>query len=289
MFSAIIKTARPHHWIKNLVVFAALIFAKKFTEPQSLLLAIKGFAAFCFAASMVYYINDIADYKNDQQHPVKKNRPIASGQLSIKIAVIISVLLFAVSSVISYSLGMNFFICFILYTILNFGYDLGLKNIVIIDVMILAIGFSIRATAGAAAISVPISSWLLVCTLLLALFLGLAKRRHEIVILGDDAISHRQALAHYSPYFLDQMMSVVAASTVVAYTFYTLSTDVQEKLGSEYLVLTVPFVLYGIFRYLYLIHQKDKGGNPTRLLITDIPLLTCVGLWIIMVIIILYL
>lgn len=288
MFSAIIKTARPHHWIKNLVVFAALIFAKKFTEPESILLTIKGFGAFCLAASMVYYINDIADCKNDQQHPVKKNRPIASGQLSIKTAVIISVLLLAVSSVVSYSLGMNFFICFLIYVFLNFGYNLGLKNKVIIDVMILAIGFSIRATAGAAAISVPISSWLIICTLLLALFLGLAKRRHELVILGDDAISHRQSLAHYSPYFVDQMMSVVTASTVMAYTFYTLSTEVQEKLGSEYLVLTVPFVLYGIFRYLYLIHQKEEGGSPTRLLITDIPLLICVGLWVMTVLIILY-
>jgi len=153
--------------------------------------------------------------------------------------------------------------------------------------MVLAIGFVIRAGAGAVVIAVPISSWLLVCTILLALFLGFAKRRHELVFLGDNAESHRQSLAHYSPYFLDQMMSVVTASTVVAYTFYTLSPEIKSKLGTDNMVLTVPFVLYGIFRYLYLVHQKEKGGNPTKLLVTDIPLLICVGLWIIAVLVIL--
>ena len=285
MFNAIIKTARPHHWIKNLVVFAALIFAKEFADPVSVVFAVEAFFAFCLAASANYYLNDIADYKNDQLHPTKKTRPIASGKLSRSSAWIISIVLLVAGFLLSYSLGYEFLIYFGLYIVINCCYNLGLKNVVIIDVMVLALGFVLRAAAGAAAIGVPISSWLLVCTTLLALFLGFSKRRHELVLLGDDAISHRQSLAHYSTYFLDQMISMVTASTVIAYTFYTLSPEVQEKLGSGYMVLTVPFVLYGIFRYLFLIHQKEEGGSPTRLLINDIPLLACVGLWIISVLI----
>ncbi|MCP4583549.1 MAG: decaprenyl-phosphate phosphoribosyltransferase [candidate division Zixibacteria bacterium] len=287
MFIDILKTARVYHWVKNLVLFAALIFAQKYTDPDSVLLAAKGFVAFCLAASAIYFINDITDCRQDQLHPSKKNRPIASGQLSFSSAWIIALILLALGFLLSLSLGAYFLGFFTMYVLLNFGYNIGLKKIVIIDVMVLAVGFVIRAAAGAIAISVPISSWLLVCTILLALFLGFAKRRHELVVLGDNAISHRQSLAHYSPYFLDQMMSVVTASTVVAYTFYTLSPEIKSKLGTDNMVLTVPFVLYGIFRYLYLVHQKEKGGNPTKLLITDIPLLICVGLWIVAVLIIL--
>ncbi len=287
MLSAIIKTARPHHWVKNLVVFAALIFAKKYSEPISVMLAIKGFLAFCFAVSAIYYVNDITDLSKDQHHPTKKYRPIASGKLPVKTASITILFLLALSILVGYSLGLTFMIYLGIYIILNLAYNIGLKNVVIIDVMSLALGFVLRAVAGAAAIEVPISAWLLVCTILLALFLGFSKRRHELEILGNGAVSHRQSLAHYSKYFLDQMISVVTASTVVAYTFYTLSPDVKEKLGTGNLVLTVPFVLYGIFRYLYLIHQKEQGGNPTKLLVTDIPLLICVALWITTVLIIL--
>lgn len=287
MLGAIIKTARPHHWIKNLVVFAALIFAQKYNEPLSVMLAIRGFLAFCFAASAIYYTNDITDLRKDQHHPTKKFRPIASGQLPVKTAIPIILILLAISILIGYSLGLLFMVYLGIYIILNFAYNIGLKNVVIIDVMSLSLGFVLRAVAGAAAIAVPISAWLLVCTILLALFLGFSKRRHELEILGTGAVSHRQSLAHYSQYFLDQMISVVTASTVVAYTFYTLSPEVKQKLGTGNLVLTVPFVLYGIFRYLYLIHQKEQGGNPTKLLVTDAPLLACVALWIITVLVIL--
>jgi len=285
VLAAVIKSARPYHWIKNLVVFAALIFAKEFADPTSIFLAVKGFVAFCLAASGIYYLNDIADLDKDRLHPVKSGRPIASGQIPLRTAWATAVILLLAGILVGMSVGPAFLVYFGLYILLNIAYNLGLKNLVIIDVMIVALGFVLRAVAGAAAIDVPISSWLLVCTILLALFLGFAKRRYELVFLGDDAISHRQSLAHYSPYFLDQMISVVTASTVVAYTFYTLSPEVQQKLGSHYLVFTVPFVLYGVFRYLYLIHQKDEGGNPTKLLVTDAPLLTCVGLWIIVVLI----
>jgi 4-hydroxybenzoate polyprenyltransferase len=287
MFKAIIKTARPYHWIKNLFVFAALIFARKYNQPADIWHTILAFAVFCLGASAVYFFNDLADRENDRLHPLKKDRPIPSGKLSISSAWIIAFILLFAAFAIGINLGESFIILLAIYIILNFGYSLGLKNVVILDVMALAFGFVIRAAAGAAAINVPISSWLLICTTLLALFLGFAKRRQELLVLGNEAVSHRRSLAHYSPYFLDQMISVVTASTVVAYTFYTLSPEIKEKFGTGELVLTVPFVLYGIFRYLYLVHQKEEGGNPTRLLLTDGPLLVCVGLWIITVIVIL--
>jgi 4-hydroxybenzoate polyprenyltransferase len=286
MVGALIKTARIHHWVKNLILFAALIFARKYTDGHAIILAIEGFLAFCLGASAIYFINDITDCKQDRLHPIKRHRPIASGRLSIGAAWVAAIVLIAGGLAISLSLAPSFTLLFALYIVLNFAYDLGLKNVVIIDVMVLAIGFVIRAAAGAVAIAVPISSWLLVCTILLALFLGFAKRRHELIVLGEDAASHRQSLAHYSPKFIDQMTSVVTASTVIAYTFYTLSPEVEEKFGTKSLVWTVPFVLYGIFRYLYLVHQKEQGGSPTRLLLTDVPLLVCVGLWVISVLII---
>lgn len=289
MIFAIIKTARIYHWIKNLIVFAALIFAQKYSDPESIVLAIQAFFTFCLGASAVYFINDITDRKQDSLHPKKKNRPIASGRLSVSIAVVVATVLILISLFLSWRLGPAFLIVYISYIVLNFAYNLGLKKVVILDVMVLAIGFVLRAVAGGIAIDVPISSWLLVCTILLALFLGFAKRRHEIIILGEDAASHRESLAHYSPRFIDQMISVVTASTVVAYTFYTLSIETKEKFGTDSLVYTVPFVLYGIFRYLYLVHQKDEGGNPTKLLVTDIPLMLCVALWIVAVLLILQL
>jgi 4-hydroxybenzoate polyprenyltransferase len=287
MLNAIIKTARPYHWIKNLIVFAALIFARKYSQPNDIWHTILAFMVFCLGASAVYFFNDLADRENDKLHPTKKARPIPSGQLPVSIAWIIALVMLIVAVAGAIKLGAHFVSLLGVYIILNFAYSLGLKNIVILDVMSLAFGFVIRAAAGAAAINVPISSWLLICTILLALFLGFAKRRQELIVLGDDAVSHRRSLAHYSPYFLDQMIGVVTASTVIAYTFYTLSPEIKEKFGTGELVFTVPFVLYGIFRYLYLVHQKEEGGNPTKLLLTDIPLLICVALWVITVIVIL--
>lgn len=284
MISAVIKTARPYHWQKNLIVFAALIFAHKYNELRSLLLALQAFASFCLASSSIYFLNDISDRDKDKLHPAKKNRPIASGKLSLAAARLTTVGFLAGAILVGFSLEMSFLYLLIGYILLNLAYNLGLKNVVIIDVMIISFGFVLRAAAGAAAINVPISSWLLVCTTLLAFFLGFAKRRHELVILGNGAVSHRQSLAHYSPYFLDQMISVVTASTVVAYSFYTLSPEIQEKFHSKNLYLTIPFVLYGIFRYLYLVHQKEEGGNPAKLMITDMPLMICVILWVLTVI-----
>ena len=238
------------------------------------------FVIFCLLSSTIYIINDIIDRESDRSHPLKKNRPLASGAISPASAWIMAV------SHRRDRAGANVYnaeaissITALVFLAFNILYSLVLKKIVIIDVMAIAVSFVIRAIAGSFAIAVPNSSWLVACTFLLALFIGFGKRRHEIVTLGADAASHRTTLKNYSPYFLDQLIGVVTASTVVAYTFYTLSPEIKQKLGVSHLELTIPFVLYGVFRYLYLIHQEEKGGSPTELLLSDIPILVNIVLW----------
>ncbi len=288
MVKDLITTIRPAQWIKNSIVFAAVIFAQEYHDLDKLLQASIAFACFCLVSSSVYLLNDVIDVPRDTKHPTKKNRPIASGRVPAGVALAVSVV-FAASSVAAgyFLLPPVFLLTLLAYVVLNIGYSFKLKHVVILDVMSIAAGFVLRAVAGALAVSVPISSWLLICTTLLALFLGFGKRRHELVLLGDKADGHRNILTEYSPYFLDQMIGVVTASTVVAYCFYTLSPEVQDKLGSDKLVLTVPFVLYGVFRYLYLIHQRQVGGNPTRVMLTDLPILITVVLWLVCVLVIL--
>jgi 4-hydroxybenzoate polyprenyltransferase len=271
---------RPGHWVKNLVVFAALIFAQVYTDPDSILHSVAIFAAFCFGTSGIYILNDIFDRENDKKHPIKSNRPIASGRISLPAAAAFSIILLAVSLALASYSNILTVITLLTYMILNIAYSAFLKHVVIIDVMSIAAGFVLRAVAGGFAIEVPVSPWLLVCTTLLALFLGFGKRRHELTLLSGEAVNHRKSLAHYSTPFLDQMISVVTASTVVAYAFYTLSPEVVENFGTHWLSVTIPFVLYGIFRYLYLIFHKEMGGNPTKLMLTDLPLLLCVLLWL---------
>jgi 4-hydroxybenzoate polyprenyltransferase len=232
-------------------------------------------------SSSVYLLNDVVDYERDRVHPRKSKRPIASGVVSRRSALALAVVLMAASIAATwFLLGAATFAVILAYAALNVLYSLILKHVVILDVMTIAAGFVLRAAGGGIAISVPISSWLIVCTILLALFLGFGKRRHEIESLEKSASEHRRSLEHYSTYFLDQMISVVTASVVVAYTFYTLSPEVEEKLGVQHLEISVPFVLYGIFRYLYLIHRKEQGGSPSRLMLTDPPLLINILLWL---------
>jgi 4-hydroxybenzoate polyprenyltransferase len=288
MLKDLVISLRPQQWVKNLLVFAALIFAKELNNPEAVVKSILAFFSFCFLSSSVYLVNDILDIASDCQHPVKSKRPIAMGRISRTTALGIALVLLAVALVISIQLNLQFFLVALAYLLLATVYSLTLKHIVILDVMTVSIGFVLRAVAGAVAIGVAISSWLLVCTILLALFLSLGKRRHELVFLENEAFSHRKILTEYSPYFLDQMIAVVTASTLVAYCFYTLSPEVEHKLNTGYLSLTIPFVLYGIFRYLYLIHQKEAGGNPTQMLLTDKPILINIILWILAVLIILY-
>jgi 4-hydroxybenzoate polyprenyltransferase len=215
-------------------------------------------------------------------------RPIASGAVSPGLALAAAALMGAIAMIAAAALHWPFFQIAAAYVILLSAYSAFLKHIVILDVLTIAAGFTLRAAAGAAAIAVPMSHWLLVCTTLLALFIALSKRRHELTLLTDTAIDHRPILSDYTPYLLDQMISVVTASTLIAYVFYTISPETTAKFGTDLLSLTIPFPLYGIFRYLYLVHLRDKGGSPAELVVNDRPLLLCVGLWALSVIVIIY-
>jgi 4-hydroxybenzoate polyprenyltransferase len=285
---ALLVSLRPHQWAKNLVVLAALAFSKHLFDSDPLLRAGGAFAIFCVLSGAVYLINDLRDVEVDRRHPRKRLRPVASGALAPRTATVAAVVLLALALGASLVLGLPFALAALTYFALNIAYTYGLKNVVILDVLAISLGFVLRAVAGALAIDVHFSSWLLVCTILLALFLSLAKRRHELVTLEGEASGHRRILAEYSPYLLDQMISVVTASCLMAYAFYTMAPDTVEKYRTERLALTIPFVLYGIFRYLYLVHRRERGGSPTDVLLTDRPLLVAVALWAVAVVAIVY-
>ncbi len=279
--TGIILSLRPRQWTKNFFVLSALVFSRNLFNSRMLLISIAAFTLFCMISGAVYLLNDIVDREKDRNHPEKSKRPIAAGIISIK-AALISLIFLVLSSLIgSWFLGLPFFLLILTYFILQTAYSFYLKHIVIIDVFTITIGFSIRVFAGAMAINIEISSWLAICTFLLALFLALNKRRHELIILETAAGKHRKVLADYNTYFLDQMISVVTASTVVAYALYTLSNHTIDKFQTTHLVFTVPFVIYGIFRYLFLVHMKKRGGSPEMMLITDLPLLIDIMLWIV--------
>jgi 4-hydroxybenzoate polyprenyltransferase len=246
---------------------------------NEVLVAVEAFVIFCALSGAVYVFNDIADREADARHPLKRTRPIASGRLPVATAAVAASVIGAASLAAAFAQSLRFGAIALAYVVLLGLYSAVLKHIVIVDVLTIAAGFVLRAVAGAVAVEVPIGAWLLVCTTLLALFLAFSKRRHEIVILGDQANEHRRSLEDYSPYLLDQMIAVVTASTVIAYTIYAISPETAQRLGTTRLGLTIPFVLYGIFRYLYLVHQKSGGGSPTGMLVTDRPLLACVALW----------
>jgi 4-hydroxybenzoate polyprenyltransferase len=284
----LLRLARPSQWVKNGIVMAAVVFAGDISNPAKVELALAAMGVFCLLSSAVYVLNDIVDRDKDKIHPLKKDRPIASGKVPVPLAFVFLAILaiagFGGALLINKTL-LSFGIAFVA---VNLAYSLVLKNIVILDVMALAFSFVIRAYAGAAAVDVAASKWLLINTLLLALFLGLGKRRHELVLLDESAVAHRKSLSNYSPYLLDQLIGVTTASVVVMYMLYSFSDEVSAKLGTQNLYVTIPFVVYGIFRYLYLIHRKSEGGSPTRVLYTDIPIMVTVILWMATVLIVLY-
>jgi 4-hydroxybenzoate polyprenyltransferase len=281
-------SVRPAQWTKNLLIFAGLLFGHQLFSLGSVFAAVAAFAIFCALSGAVYLINDVLDRETDRQHPLKARRPIASGALSVSTAITAAAFLGIGGLAAAFALNIRFVIVSAVYLSLLALYSGPLKHIVIIDVLTIAIGFVLRAVAGAEAVNVEISYWLLVCTILLALFMALAKRRHELTLLADGATSHRPILGEYTPYLLDQMIAVVTASTLIAYVFYTISPETQQKFGTHWLGLTIPFPLYGIFRYLYLVHQRQAGGSPADLLLTDRPLLACVALWALAVTVIIY-
>jgi 4-hydroxybenzoate polyprenyltransferase len=273
VIKALLEAMRPYQWVKNLLVFAPLVFAQKLYDRPSQIGALIAFAAFCCVASGIYLLNDILDLERDRQHPKKKNRPLPSGRLGPQVAA------GAVVVLVGIGLGLAWWKAFLIlplvYFLINVAYSLKLKHLVILDAMCIAIGFLLRVYAGGVAINVPVSSWLVLCTFFVALLLAFCKRRHELFILGEeDASGHRKSLEHYSFAFLDQMIAPLGALTVMAYAAYTTSPAAVANFGQErahLLVWTVPFVVYGIFRYLFLVHMRSEGGDPTRLLMKDIP------------------
>jgi 4-hydroxybenzoate polyprenyltransferase len=276
----IFKSLRPQQWIKNLFIFAPIIFSRHFLERPLVLKTAAAFAAFCLVSSAHYIFNDIRDLEEDRRHPIKSKRPLAAGRLKKGPAVAAMLLLAVVGLGGAAALSMPFFYISLGYLVLQVLYSIKLKHVVILDIFVVAAGFVIRVVAGGLVIGVTISSWLLICTMLLALFLAMSKRRHELVLLEGEAENHRPILKEYTTYLLDQMISVVTASTLVAYCLYTISEETVARFGTKNLILTVPFVLYGIFRYLYLIHQKDEGGSPEHLILKDKPLLIDIFLWV---------
>ncbi len=286
--AGLLISVRPGEWIKNTFVFAGLVFSRKLTDPSAVIASVTAFAIFCALAGAVYLINDVADQERDRQHPRKRDRPVASGALSVRTALSAAAVLAAAGLGSAWMMGPAFGAVATTYLALLALYSGPLKHIVIIDVLTIAVGFVLRVAAGAVAVGVPMSHWLLVCTILLAMFLGLSKRRHELTLLADGATGHRRILQEYSTYLLDQMIGVVTASTLMAYVFYATSEETAEKFGTSLLGLTIPFPLYGIFRYLYLVHQREGGGSPAELLLNDRPLLACVALWGVAVVVIIY-
>jgi 4-hydroxybenzoate polyprenyltransferase len=284
---ALLVSLRPHQWTKNLVVLAALAFSKHLFDQDAVARALSAFVIFCALSGATYLLNDLLDLELDRQHPLKRLRPLPSGVLPLRVARGACLVLALGGMAASLALGARFALAALVYLALSVGYSFVLKHVVILDVLAIAIGFVVRAVAGALAIEVVFSDWLLVCTILLALFLALSKRRHELVTL-ENATGHRRILAEYSPYLLDQMVSVVTASCLTAYAFYTLAPDTIEKYRTDRLSLTIPFVIYGIFRYLYLVHRREQGGSPSDLLLTDRPLLLAVALWAAAVVAIVY-
>jgi 4-hydroxybenzoate polyprenyltransferase len=284
---AVISSLRPRQWVKNLFVFAAVIFSRNLFTPL-VWVALAAFVIFCALSGAIYLINDVTDIDKDRLHPLKRRRPIASGALSRGMAVVLGPVLLAVSVGAAFALSARFGLVALAYAALLVAYSLWLKSFVIVDVLTVSVGFVLRAVAGAEAVQVDISGWLVICTILIALFLALGKRRHEYLSLKHAASAHRPILAEYSEGFLDQMIAVVTASTVIAYALYTMSPEIVAKFHTRLLPLTLPFVLYGIFRYLYLLYHRELGGSPSDLLLTDRALLANVLLWMGALLVIIY-
>jgi 4-hydroxybenzoate polyprenyltransferase len=284
---ALLASLRPRQWVKNLFVFAGVIFSQQMLTPLAWT-ALGAFVIFCGLSGAIYLFNDVMDAERDRLHPSKRLRPIASGALSRPTAVVFGVLLLSSSLAAAFLIGVSFGLVALGYGVLLTAYSLWLKHMVILDVLTVAVGFVLRAVAGAVAVEAEISGWLLICTILIALFLALGKRRHEYRSLARNAAAHRPILAEYSESFLDQMISVVTASTVTAYALYTMSPETVAKFHTRLLPLTLPFVLYGIFRYLYLLYRRDLGGNPSDLFVSDRALLFDALLWMLATFAIIY-
>ncbi len=287
MFVPLLKTMRPKQWTKNAFVFTALIFDRKLFYPEPLLKTVVAFVLFCMAASAVYIVNDLADMEQDRRHPTKRFRPLASGELSPRVAMVTAAALVALAVPLAFAVNLYLGVIVLGYLALQFAYSHLLKHLVIIDVMTVAAGFVLRVAAGVVVVQVErFSPWLYICTVLLALFIAINRRRHELTLLAENAGDHRRILDEYNIAFLDEMNSMVTASTVIAYSLYTFSAP--NLPANHTMMLTIPFVIYGLFRYLYLVHVKGEGGAPDELVLKDKPLFATLALWALAVVVILY-
>lgn len=288
MFKNYLILMRIHQWVKNLILFAGIIFAKKVDDTQALLQVLIGFFLFSIIASSQYVVNDFLDRKEDALHPEKKNRPLASGAIDPSLTLFVTILILCIALVLSYLLNAIFFYLVVFYFLFNITYSLFLKHIVILDVMSISIGFVIRAIAGAIIVNVRFSHWLLLCTFMLSLFWGFSKRRGELILLENDAGSHRKILKEYSVSFLDLMMGISSTMTLMSYVLYTVSPETKEHLGTDKMFVTIPIVVYAIFRSLYITYIKNMGHNPTKAILTDLSVLISGILWIILILFLMY-
>ena len=285
----VLYSIRPSEWIKNILVFAAAVFSGEFFHQEALFRSVTAFAAMCLVASATYLLNDVKDRQSDMFHPRKRLRPVASGMVSPRLALSVAAVIGPAGIALAFSINLPTGLGVLGYLVLTTVYSLYLKHAVIVDVLALSSAFVLRVIVGAEAIGVEFSTWLVLCTFLFALFLGFGKRRNELVTLENNAQPHRPVLGDYSPHFLDMMMAVVTTATVMSYTLYTMAPETVARFHSRNLIYTTVFVLYGIFRYLYLIHQKSSGGSPVQMFYIDRPLQISVGLWIVSVFLLRYL
>jgi 4-hydroxybenzoate polyprenyltransferase len=288
VLAPLLRSLRPTQWAKNLFVLAPLVFGSRLGDLDAVTRALLALLAFCCAASAAYLVNDLRDREEDRRHPLKRLRPLAAGTLGVPTAAAAAVLLLAAVAALAAYLGAGFAVVLGAYLLLNLLYTLWFKHMVILDVMCIGLMFVLRVLAGAQAAGVEVSSWLFLCTIFLALFLAFSKRRHEITLLAEGAAGQRPVLDHYSPAFLDQMINVVTASSVVSYALYAVAPETVAKFHTQRLIYTIPLVLFGIFRYLYLLYQRPEQRNPTEAILGDPPFLINIALWVLAVVWIVY-
>ncbi len=272
---------RPHQWVKNLFVFTGLLFGHAWGDKTLVVEVVMVFASFCLISSAIYTVNDIVDLEQDRNHPKKCRRPLVTGTVSVPVALILALLLGSLGLILAYAASTMVLGLLLGYALMNIAYSLWLKHVVILDVFIIAAGFMLRILAGTLGVGIPPSQWLLLCGLMVTLFLGFTKRRAEIIALTDDKASHRKVLEDYSPVLLDKMIGITAAGLIMSYSLYTMNAETILIHGTSNLIYTVPFVMYGVFRYIYLLHHQSLGGDPSHDLVRDPHIFVVVGAWLI--------
>jgi 4-hydroxybenzoate polyprenyltransferase len=275
------RLMRPHQWVKNSFVLTGLLFGHAWQNPTLVTQVIFAFVAFCLISSTIYILNDIVDIEQDRHHPTKRNRPLPSGKLKISVAAVFAIFLGMAALTLASFAANAVVIILLIYALMNVAYSLKLKHVVILDVFIIAAGFMLRILAGTLGLGIPPSQWLLLCGLMVTLFLGFSKRRAEIIALSDDKSAHRKVLQDYSPVLLDKIIVITAAGLIMSYSLYTMNPETIRIHGTANLIYTVPFVIYGVFRYIFLLHHQSRGTDTAKDLVRDPHLLIVLLGWLI--------